>query len=283
MMGQGFVWITAYGLTDIFDVVGSPALDVMQGFLGVKPHVQDTVELQNFRQRWRNKYRSENPGTSLSEPTVSGLYAYDTIWAIALAAEKVGFVNSDFGPSVTNNGSTDFDRIDTAKAAEKLRDALLKVNFSGMSGKFQIVDMQLVSLNYTIINTVDQERRLIGFWTPGSGISGSLNKKVDLDTVIWPGVYKAVPRGWLFPVNKTLKIGLPAKPGFYEFVRFENGTAKGFCVDVFEAVVNELPYNVPRSYEEFGDGKGLSNGTYDELVYKVYLQVCMDFFLLYSS
>uniref|UniRef100_A0ACD5YFI8 Uncharacterized protein n=1 Tax=Avena sativa TaxID=4498 RepID=A0ACD5YFI8_AVESA len=272
MMGQGFVWITAYGLTDIFDVVGSPALDVMQGVLGVEPHVQDTVELQNFRQRWRNKYQSENLGTSLSEPTVSGLYAYDTIWAIALAAAKVRYVNSDFGPSVANNGSTDFDGIDSSKAAEKLRDALLMVNFSGMSGQFQIEDMQLVSVNYRIINIVEQERRVVGFWTPGSGISGSLNKKVDLDSVIWPGANKTVPRGWLFPVNKTLKIGLPAKPGFNEFVRFEKGIAKGFCVDVFEAVVNELPYKVLHYYEEFGDGKGSSNGTYDNLVYKVFLQ-----------
>uniref|UniRef100_A0A453KVN9 Glutamate receptor n=1 Tax=Aegilops tauschii subsp. strangulata TaxID=200361 RepID=A0A453KVN9_AEGTS len=275
MMAQGFVWITAYGLTDIFDVVGSPALDVMQGVLGVKPHVQDTVELQNFRQRWRKKYRLENPGTSLSEPTVSGLYAYDTIWALALAAEKAGFVNSDFRPSLTKNVSTDFDRIDTSKAAEKLRGALLKVLFFGISGKFHIKDMQLVSSNYTIINVVGQERREVGFWTPGSGISGSPKMKSDLNTIVWPGYNETAPtapRGWLFPTNKNLTIGMPVKPGFEEFVRFENGKATGFCVDVFEAVVKELSYDVPRHYEQFGDGEGSSNGTYDELVYEVYLK-----------
>ncbi|XP_044948300.1 glutamate receptor 2.9-like [Hordeum vulgare subsp. vulgare] len=278
MMSQGFVWITAYGLTDIFDVVGSPALDVMQGVLGVKPHVQDTVELQNFRQRWRKKYRLKNPGTSLSEPTVSGLYAYDTIWALALAAEKAGYVNSGFGLSLTKNGSTDFDRIDTSKAAEKLRGALLKVKFLGISGKFHIEDMQLVSSNYTIINIVGQERREIGFWTPGFGISGNPKMKSDLNTIIWPGCNhssgcnETSPRGWILPTNKTLIIGMPVKPGFEGFVRFENGTATGFCVDVFEAVVKELPYHVPRVYEQFGDGEGSSNGTYDELVYEVYLK-----------
>ncbi|CAM0951465.1 unnamed protein product [Alopecurus aequalis] len=267
MMRQGFVWITAYGLTDIFDVVGSPALDVMQGVLGVKPHVQDTIELQNFKQRWRNKYRSENPDTSLSEPTVSGLYAYDTIWALALAAENAGFVNSDFRPSVTNNGSTDFGRIDTSKAAEKLRDALLKVNFPGMSGQFQIKDMQLVSVNYTIINIVNQNRTLVGFWTPGSGISGSLNKKVDLHTIIWPGVNKTEPRGWLFPMNnKRLNIGVPVKDGgFGKFASYEK-SAKGFSVDVFEEAVATLPYQVPVIYHRFDDEN------YDQLVYKIYLK-----------
>uniref|UniRef100_A0ACD5XW79 Uncharacterized protein n=1 Tax=Avena sativa TaxID=4498 RepID=A0ACD5XW79_AVESA len=271
MMGEGFVWITAYGLTDVFDVVGSPALDVMQGVLGVKPHVQDTAELQNFRQRWRNKYRSENPGTNLTEPTVSGLYAYDTIWALALAAEMAGFVDSDFGLSVTNNGFTDFDRIDASKPAKKLRDSLLIANFSGMSGKFQIEGMQLVSVNYTIINIVGQKGKVVGFWTPVYGISSSLNMKDGLHTVIWPGDNETQPRGWLFPWNKTLKIGVPVKGGFGELVRFEDGP-KGFCIDLFKEVVADLPYKVHCDYLPFEDRIGESRGTIDELVYKVYLK-----------
>ncbi|XBH92269.1 hypothetical protein VPH35_083431 [Triticum aestivum] len=263
MMGQGFVWITAYGLTDIFDVVGSPALDVMQGVLGVKPH------------KWHSKYRLENPGTSLSEPTVSGLYAYDTIWALASAAENATYVNLDFGPSVTKNGSTDFDRIDTSKAAEKLRGALLKVNFSGMSGKFRIENTQLASSYYMIINIVGQERREVGFWTPEFGISGSLNMKSDINTIIWPGGdHETVPRGWLLPRNKRLQIGVPANPGFGQLVRYENGPEgqKGFCIKVFDEVVDNLPYQVLYDYHGFDDGHGNSNGTYDELIYKLYLK-----------
>lgn len=69
LMGQGFVWITAYGLTDIFDVIGSPALDVMNGVVGVEPYVEETEKLQDFKQRWHGKYNRENPGTKLN-----GLY-----------------------------------------------------------------------------------------------------------------------------------------------------------------------------------------------------------------
>jgi ABC-type branched-subunit amino acid transport system substrate-binding protein len=282
MMSPGFVWITAYGLTDIFDVVGSPALDVMQGVLGVKPHVQDTMELQSFRQRWRKKYRSENPGTSLSGPTVSGLYAYDTIWALALAAEEAGFVKSDFGLSTTNNGSTDFERIYTSKAAKKLRDSLLHVNFLGISGRFQIEDMQLVSASYSIVNIVGQKGRVVGFWTPGSGISSSLNMTADIHTIIWPGDTDTRPRGWLFPRNKTLNIAIPAKGGYGEFVRYENDP-KGFSIDVFQEVVASLPYKVPMYYLPFEDGRGENNGTLDKLVYKVYLKVCVDFSLLHFA
>ncbi|CAN6204523.1 unnamed protein product [Urochloa humidicola] len=271
MMGQGFVWITAYGLTDIFDVVGSPALDVMNGVVGVEPYVEDTDRLRDFKQRWHTKYEKENPGTKLNGPILSGLYAYDTAWALALAAEKAGFLDSDFMPSETNNGSTDFERISISKASEKLHDAFLKTSFLGMTGTFDIQDCKLLSTAYEIVNVVGQDRKLVGFWTPGLNISGNLKTKADLDTIIWPGGSDKVPRGWLLPANKTLKIGVPFKPGFGNFIQFENGKATGFCARVFEEVIRALPYEVPIHYEEFGDGKGESNGTYDSLVYKVYL------------
>ncbi|CAL5074208.1 unnamed protein product [Urochloa decumbens] len=271
MMGQGFVWITAYGLTDIFDVVGSPALDVMNGVVGVEPYVEDTDRLQDFKQRWHEKYIKEKPGTKLNGPILSGLYAYDTAWALALAAEKARLLDSDFMPSETNNGSTDFERISTSKASEKLHDAFLKTTFPGMTGTFHIQDWKLLSTNYKIINVVGQNRKVVGFWTPGLNTSGNLKTNADLYTIIWPGGTDKVPRGWLLPANKTLKIGVPFKPGFGKFIQFENGKATGFCARVFEEVIHALPYKVPIHYEEFGDGKGESNGTYDSLVYKVYL------------
>ncbi|KAL5206658.1 hypothetical protein ABZP36_034867 [Zizania latifolia] len=270
MMSQGFVWIAAYGLTDIFDTVGSPSFDVMQGVIGIKPYVQDSKKVQNFRQRWRHKYQSENPGTSLSEPTTSGLYAYDTVWALALAAEKAGDVSSVSPLSEESNGPTDFDRIKTSQAAAKLRSTLLKIDFEGITGKFHIHDMNLLSMTYEIVNIVGKEQRTVGFWMPRFNISKSLNTTADIDAIMWPGGDATTPSGWLFPMNKTLKIGVPAKPGFSGFVRYEKGIPKGFCIDVFEEVTKLLPYKIPHHYQVFGNGKGESNGTYDDLVYRVY-------------
>ncbi|KAK3130093.1 hypothetical protein QOZ80_6BG0488780 [Eleusine coracana subsp. coracana] len=268
MMAEDFVWIMAYGLTDVFDIIGSPAFDVMDGVLGFEPYVPETEN--KFRQRWLEKYQSGNPSTPLNEPTVYGLFAYDTAWALALAAEQAAYVNSDFVPPETNNGSTDFDRLSTSTAAEKLLSAFLKSNFPGMTGQFRIHDRQLISTTYNIINVVGQKRKKVGFWTPKFNISKSMKKNDDLGTIIWPGGRNNVPRGWLFPANKKLKIGVPVKPGFGSFIRYENGKARGFCGDVFEEVLRTLHYDVPIHYEEFGDGKGQSSGTYDELVYKVY-------------
>jgi glutamate receptor, ionotropic, plant len=245
--------------------------NAMDGALGFEPYVKNTWG--EFRQRWREKYQSENPSTSLNDTLVYGLYAYDTVWALALAAERTAYGNSDSVPPETNYGSTDFDRISTSKVAEKLLTTFLKSNFSGVTGKFRIQDRQLISTTYNIINVVGQEKRRVGFWTPRFNISKSMEKNDDLDTIIWPGRSRNVPRGWLLPANKKLKIGAPVKPGFGNFIRYENGKAAGFCGDVFEEVVRALPYKVPIHYEEFADGKGQSIGTYDELVYKVYRKV----------
>jgi ionotropic glutamate receptor len=58
---------------------------------------------------------------------------------------------------------------------------------------------------------------------------------------------------------------VPRKVGFQQFVRVEyNNTFDGFCIDIFLAVVNLLPYVVPYMFVSFQNGH--SNPNYDDLV-----------------
>ncbi|OAY67752.1 Glutamate receptor 2.7, partial [Ananas comosus] len=100
-----------------------------------------------------------------------------------------------------------------------------------------------------------------------------IDRKGDLRVLVWPGGKTDAPKGWQWPTNRTLKIGVPAKRGFAEFVRQDpDGVFRGYCIDVFKAALHELPYNVSVTYVLYGDGHGNMNGTYDELVYQVYLK-----------
>nr|KYP64874.1 Glutamate receptor 3.1 [Cajanus cajan] len=93
----------------------------------------------------------------------------------------------------------------------------------------------------------------------------SANQK--LHSVIWPGDTLSKPRGWVFPNNgRQLRIGVPIRVSYREFVSPVKGTEmfKGFCVDVFTAAVNLLPYAVPYRFVPFGDGH--QNPSYTELV-----------------
>ncbi|KAH7537902.1 hypothetical protein FEM48_Zijuj03G0142200 [Ziziphus jujuba var. spinosa] len=88
-----------------------------------------------------------------------------------------------------------------------------------------------------------------------------MNLRDNLGPIIWPGEPLSTPKGWEMPTNgKKLKIGVPPKRGFNEFfdVKYNNATNRtkfhGYCIDVFEAVVNALPY-----------------GTYDDLLLGLFL------------
>nr|6R85_A Chain A, Glutamate receptor 3.3,Glutamate receptor 3.3 [Arabidopsis thaliana]6R85_B Chain B, Glutamate receptor 3.3,Glutamate receptor 3.3 [Arabidopsis thaliana]6R88_A Chain A, Glutamate receptor 3.3,Glutamate receptor 3.3 [Arabidopsis thaliana]6R88_B Chain B, Glutamate receptor 3.3,Glutamate receptor 3.3 [Arabidopsis thaliana]6R88_C Chain C, Glutamate receptor 3.3,Glutamate receptor 3.3 [Arabidopsis thaliana]6R88_D Chain D, Glutamate receptor 3.3,Glutamate receptor 3.3 [Arabidopsis thalian len=69
------------------------------------------------------------------------------------------------------------------------------------------------------------------------------------------------------PMGKELKIGVPLRVSYKEFVSQIRGTEnmfKGFCIDVFTAAVNLLPYAVPVKFIPYGNGK--ENPSYTHMV-----------------
>ena len=72
-----------------------------------------------------------------------------------------------------------------------------------------------------------------------------------------------------------LRIGLPKKTGFTQFIdvrwnhRENNYSVPGYCFDVFNAIVNALPFNVSLEFEPYINKLGQSAGTYDSLVQQV--------------
>ena len=84
-------------------------------------------------------------------------------------------------------------------------------------------------------------------------------------------------------INKKLKIGVPRKNGFNEFMNVE-GTidnqpnATGFPIDVFKEVIKLLPYDISYEFIPYEDNASApaiydSPGYYDSLISKVYLKV----------
>lgn len=79
-----------------------------------------------------------------------------------------------------------------------------------------------------------------------------------------------VPKGWVVPkIGRPLVIGVPNRVGYKEFVESSvdsnNRTAfRGFCIDVFQQALSNLPYAVSYYFTSFGDGN--STPSYDALV-----------------
>ncbi|XP_021805270.1 glutamate receptor 2.2-like [Prunus avium] len=291
MMDEGYAWIMTDGMTNSFSYINSSDIENMEGVLGIKTFVPNTKELESFRVRWKSKFQQDNPTVHDVKLDVFGYWAYDAAWALAMAVEKVGAKNFNFQKmnSTSGNSSTDLERFGVSQNGPQLVQALSGTIFKGLSGNFSLLNGQLQSSTFQIVNVIGSGEKLVGYWTPEKGLERKLNltntstystSNVSLGSIIWPGDTTSAPKGWQVPTSgKRLKIIVPVKQGFAEFVKVTHDpkTKKtivdGYCISIFEAVIKSLPYDVPYDLYPYAKPNGESAGSYNDLVNEVFLGV----------
>ncbi|KAJ1380977.1 Solute-binding protein family 3/N-terminal domain of MltF [Sesbania bispinosa] len=284
MMNEGYVWI----VTDSMANVLSSSLDSqlikesMQGVLGVKTYIPRTEKFDDFKARWRRKFLQEYPTLVDTKLDAFGVWAYDATIALAMAVEKVGGTNFKGSRNMSGLGS-----LGVSQSGEKLSEILSSTRFIGLSGEISLIDGQLQASTFEIINVNGNGERRVGFWTSQNGLVRDLNvantnttysvSKNNLGPIIWPGDTYSIPKGWEDPTNaKKLKIGVPVRKGFTEFVKVtwnpntNTSEVTGFSIDVFKAALELLPYALPYEFIPFAKANGESAGSYNELVSQVY-------------
>ncbi|KAM4130329.1 hypothetical protein ACJW30_01G092700 [Castanea mollissima] len=287
MMSAGYVWIMTTGMTNSIRSIESSVHDSMQGVLGVKTYVPKTIKLENFTLRWKTEFHQDNPKILDAELNVRGLWAYDAASALARAVEKARTTNFGFENRTSSSNLTDLATMGFSLNGPKLRQALLDTRFTGLVGEFNLQNGQLQSSTFQIINVNGNGERGVAFWTLENGLVRELSStntsmystsRRNLGPVIWPGDSSSVPKGWEIPTNgKKLRVGVPVKDGFFEFVKVEHDAStnttdvKGYSIDIFKAVMKALPYNVDYEFIPFAKPNGESAGTYNDMVYQVYL------------
>ncbi|KAM6559419.1 hypothetical protein CsatA_028658 [Cannabis sativa] len=293
MLEQDYVWIITQDFTNLLSSLNSMELNSMEGVLGIMSFVPQTKELNSIKTRWRTKfYKDTNNDPSFLDAklNIMGMWAYDSVYALALAIEKISNTIT-LNSNVTTSGSLiDLYSFRMSPIGPNLLEAISSTKFKGIAGNF-ILDNngQLETSTFKIINIVNGGGREIGFWTRKNGLLRKLllqsnndkysTSKSNLGLIIWPGESILPPKGWEIPTNgKRLRIGIPIKSGFNEFVKvmnFDSSTNKsdaiGFTIDVFMAALNVLPYALPYDFFPFVKPDGTSAGTYDDLVYQVFL------------
>ncbi|KAI8001415.1 Glutamate receptor 3.7 [Camellia lanceoleosa] len=282
MMTGNYVWLATDWLSANLD--SSPQLNgnlvqILQGVVGIRQHIPESSRKNVFLSRWKEFQRK---GFVKSDLNTYGLSAYDTVWAVARSLDE--FLN-DYG-----NGNLTFSQMHSPILPQKefkifnggtmLLGKLLKSNFTGLTGNIRFdVNRNLVGGGFDIINIKGTGMQKIGYWSNHSGFSvvppEILNREQKsfslmnpkLNNVTWPGGKTDKPRGWIAGEReRPLIIGVPKRVGFVEFVT-ENNSSKqiqGYCIDVFDAARELLPYEVHYTLKAFGDGR--SNPSYDELV-----------------
>ncbi|KAI3492328.1 hypothetical protein L1887_43258 [Cichorium endivia] len=263
MMAQGYAWIITDVLTGLLHLLDHLAINSMQGVLGVKPYIPQTNRLTNFERRWRRRFHKEYPEIDGLELDMFGIWSYDCVVGLAMALNRVeNEVSSTF--KRTRNESTDLDAIGTSEMGSRFLPMIRNITHKGMSGNFQLVNGQLKTSAYQIVNVIGKGEKQVGFWSSKNGISsrlshnqssGSKTNKRNLGAIIWPGDNPEFPKGSTRTGGDIfLRVGVPAKGGFVEFIEADidpntkEVKASGFVIDVFKAVLNSLPHTVHVNY-----------------------------------
>ncbi|XP_010255695.1 PREDICTED: glutamate receptor 2.2-like [Nelumbo nucifera] len=289
MMSEGYAWIITNELTNVLGNMDSSVINSMQGVLGITPYIPQSDKLTSFIERWKGKFLEENQDIESANMNTFALWAYDTIWALAMAVERVQNMTPHNLKPTFDETSTDLLSLKISIIGSKLLKEIQNIKLKGLTGDFHLINGQLQPSAFQILNVVGKGSKEVGFWTVKHGFSKDLNEddKIicsltddSLQGIIWPGESINAPKGWMIPKSKKkLRIGVPVTAeGFSEFVKVEQDPStkltnvSGYCIDVFNSVMASLPYNIPYEFVPFQNEDGKSAGSYNDLIYQVYTE-----------
>ncbi|PIA28586.1 hypothetical protein AQUCO_06800032v1 [Aquilegia coerulea] len=279
LMTAGNAWIITEELTSLLASMNFSVIDSMRGVLGIRPYIPRTKERDNFRLRLMREIVHES-ATMDHDLNIFCLKAYDTIWMLAMAAEKLGIYGFR-QPARYKNSSTHSAEPGVLLSGPELLKEILRTKFRGLSGDIRLINGQIQPSVFQILNVVGMGEREVGFWIPKVGLSQypdvmtmkqyKTSQTDLLRPIIWPGESTIVPSIYM---NK-LKIGFPIKHSFTELVKQDLNQNKtiGYCIDIFSEVMKELPCNVPYELIPYQRANGESAGNYNSLVEQVSLQI----------
>ncbi|TQE06136.1 hypothetical protein C1H46_008201 [Malus baccata] len=222
---------------------------------------------KKFKSWWSNLTSARRVNGSSFGLNTYCLYTYDSVWLLAHALDSFFSRGGNISFAKDSNlhelqgGKLNLDALNMFNGGSQLLQSILEVNTTGLTGQIKFTpDGNLINPAFEVINVIGTGTSTIGYWSNSSGLSldppdksqrklhsnGSSTNTQRLYSVIWPGQTTQKPHGWVFPDNgRKLRIGVPNRVSFPEFVGVKGGEFTGYCIDVFQAALNELPYGVP--------------------------------------
>jgi len=156
MMSEDYAWIVTDGVGSVVDALSPDEINAMEGVVSLRPYVKMTDEVRNFSARFRARLRRVSPSADVyaHDPTVLMLWSYDTVWAIATAAEAAGVSSPAFQMPKQSSALTDLGRLGVSTTGAALLKAVHETTFRGLAGNFTLVDGQLQPPAYEVVNVI---------------------------------------------------------------------------------------------------------------------------------
>ncbi|XP_047950152.1 glutamate receptor 2.7-like isoform X2 [Salvia hispanica] len=256
MTRAGSAWVVTDSMANFLSSMDAPTREAMEGAVGLRPHVEASKELRYFQERW-----ARNSSAHLN---VIGLWAYDLITALATAVEKLGPVS----PQNLCSNEKNLVTARTSSYGSCLLRELASTRFQGLSGSFELANGRLKGSGFEIVNLVGTGEKVLGVWDPRRGF------EKELMNAVWPGDSTVKPKGWAMPASGRLRVGVPWKPGFVEFVKAvidpaTNETrATGFAVDIFLYALKQMPFHINYTFLCYNESTS-TNWSYDSMLHEI--------------
>ncbi|KAL3532885.1 hypothetical protein ACH5RR_006406 [Cinchona calisaya] len=258
MMSEGYAWLMTDSLSNFLTSVDTSP---MEGVLGLRPHVPQSKNLENFTAKWKRKAFFRKP--AIMELNMYGLWACDTVWALALAIERILPLNSDLRKSRQGElNISDISNLRVSQLGRRILTELLRTKFTGLSGEFHLVDGQLLPSAFEIFNVIGTGDQTVGYWTPDRGISKNVSSigestystsTKELRAIMWSGDTLVTPKAWDKSTNQSI--------------------ATGFSIAIFQASLPLLPFKLNYEFLPYEDDNRTQNGSYYDMLVKVHDQV----------
>ncbi|XP_024157638.1 glutamate receptor 1.4 [Rosa chinensis] len=293
MMSEDYDWIMTSMSMNFLHSINLSVTELMQGVVGLRSYVPASTTLHNLTSRLRPKFykEEEKPHVEVRELNADGIRAYDATWALAEAVERSRKKFSTTRKQNIRLNPRHLIESRSSKHGVVLLREILQSRLKGLRGEIKYINGRLFSGAFEIVNVIGEgEIKRVGLW-PCEKRSieewhlfnnrRSLLSTHDLETNKFfeesPSIMKGSKKQ-LMSSEKKLRIGVPVKVGFKEFVRMEHDIETntthitGFSIDVFKAAIRGLPYKVHYEFIPFEDSHGNMAGTYNDLVQQVYLK-----------
>ncbi|XP_047318110.1 glutamate receptor 3.6-like [Impatiens glandulifera] len=274
MLETGYVWFSTDWLSTYLDTnpwSSAVIMENLQGLVTLRMYTPDSETKTRFVSRWNDLTRRNRSNDGRLGLNVYALYAYDTVWLLANAINR--FLSVDGVISFSNYSNSE--GLSVFDGGKLLLESILEVNTNGLTGEIRFSsDRSFIHPTFEVVNVIGTGFRTVGYWSNYSGLltlppdkTGPNNSSSNIFGMVWPGQTTEKPRGWVFPNNgKKLRIGVPNRVSYLEFIHYfsDEDMFKGYCIDVFTAVVDLLAYSVPYVFVPYGDG--INNPNCTELV-----------------
>ncbi|KAL0359807.1 UNVERIFIED_CONTAM: Glutamate receptor 2.2 [Sesamum angustifolium] len=282
VMSEEFAWIITDSLSNFLNSMDFVTRDSMQGVLGIRPYIPRSNNLRSFQKKWKRNMILKNTTGPIMELNAYGLWVYDAVTALATAIENIALLNSTlFDINIMRNGTDKRLRISTF--GPQLLNELSRTKFRGLSGDFELVDGKLNQSTFEIFNVIGNGEKSVGYWIQNRGITGELNSTgttmyststKELKSITWPGDSVIRPKGWAIPATGKLRVGIPWKHGFTEFVDVtidsatKHTNATGFSIDIFLTALKLLLFPINYEFIHYNDTKNI-DWSYDDMLHEI--------------